>query len=275
MTIDYISDIHLEKYTKHIDIHTFTFQYLKPKNGDILILNGDISDHLKDLDTFFKVLNEYFDYKMIIYTLGNHEHWSKYEPTFIKLKKIQEISKHNNIYLLINNIVNLNKIDKSLPNLNLFGGNIFYDFHITRNIFEINEKEIIKIWKSQNDFNMTKNFFNKNYSYLDFNKNSILETLKYEHIDIFVNHVAPSSAIIHSKNWLMKNDLWNKNLGNLYFEDNLILDKFNIKYWFFGHTHQNLTFRKKDTTFICNAFNSYGYDLNNRIKIPEILQIFI
>ena len=112
MTLDIISDIHLDFYARfnQKDIETFTKKLINTKtdkNFDVLIIAGDIGHYNDDNVCFLELISKF--YKKVFVTWGNHDLYlisenqrKKYDyNSFIRLNELKEkVQKIDNLTFL-------------------------------------------------------------------------------------------------------------------------------------------------------------------------------
>jgi len=103
MTLDIISDIHLDFYAKfkQKSIETFTKKLINTKtnkNFDVLIIAGDIGHYNDDNIYFLELISNY--YKKVFVTWGNHDLYllesqreKYYYNSFNRLNELKEMIK--------------------------------------------------------------------------------------------------------------------------------------------------------------------------------------
>lgn len=270
MLIDYLSDLHMEKM-KLKSIEDYLMKQLKPKNGDILLLNGDISDDDYELYELVNMIKKNTDSKMI-FTFGNHETWSK-TSTKNHIKELKQELTSLGVKVLINEKINLQELDKTFLDMNLYGAFIYYDFEFTENHFDLTKEEIKEVWLKQNDAHKTSGFFNENRCYKRISNKGQKLLEKQEDIDIFVNHFTPYNFFINHiyKEIYMINKFYREpSMGNVTFNSDILESK-NPKYVFAGHMHSRHKWKdpKSGTLYMVNVKHDPFLNYIEQVEIKK------
>jgi predicted phosphodiesterase len=261
MKIQLASDLHLE----------FEDVVIKNDTGaDVLILSGDIlvADDLRnqpaDLsladipdegfgrarralryrDFFLRVS---FQYKHVIYIMGNHEHYHG------KFDKSAEIIRDTLGYLNIHNVYLLDRDTKLIDGVHFIGGTMWTD---------CNKGDALTLYHLEhcmNDFRVIRiageNFkkFLPKRTVMEFTKTRdyfkhVITNLPQDAKIVVCSHHAPSHLSIHD---MYKHD---KLMNGGYSTDlsEFILDRPRIKAWTHGHMHNNFDYLVGDTRVMCN-----------------------
>lgn len=235
--LKFISDLHLERRE---GIITFT----KNHYNKSLIIPGDIGSPLKqNYWDFMDYVSDNFE--KVYFTTGNHEYWNNNKITINQIDNLIEdkIVNYNNVYFLNNKVIHhdeyeiIGTILWSYPKLNIKNSFDFKYIHYD----EFNNLNPL----------IMRELYIENMLWLT---NKINEN---NNDKIVVTHYLPSYdfCMKHHK-YLMARSLFASSL------DYLI--KPPVKYWLFGHTHDNFM-RKKNNVYCCvNAFGrKKKYDLKN------------
>jgi Icc-related predicted phosphoesterase len=246
--------------------------------ADVLILSGDIlvADDLRnqpsDLsladipdegygrarralryrDFFLRVS---FQYKHVIYVMGNHEHYHG------KFDKSAEIIRTTLGYLNIHNVYLLDRDTKLIDGVHFIGGTMWTDcnnndpmtlYHLEQcmNDFRViriaseNFKKFLPA-RTVTEFIKTRDYFK-----------SVIENLPQDAKVVVCGHHAPSHLSIHDmyKHDQLMNGGYSTDLSEF------ILDRPKIKVWTHGHMHNNFDYMVGDTRVICNP---HGYPGEN------------
>ena len=257
MTIDILSDLHLDQYFNKdnisIDAVTSIFKPIFTNNSqrepaDILVIAGDIGHfNIQNIEILKIFQKEY--YKYIVCVLGNHEYYLidneqkeiYNNNSFNKIKHMQElINTNTNMYCLDGNIIEIEGIK--------FGGcNSWYDssyanyYYPTLSNTDINTK-----WNTSS--NDSKYIYGiKNFEDI---KKLELEKIKciYKKCDIMITHVNPSFKHEHI------NSAYENNILNTFFTSDCseFLKDGSMKYWIFGHAHDVIEYNLHNVKCICN-----------------------
>jgi Icc-related predicted phosphoesterase len=261
MKIQLVSDLHLE----------FEDVNIKNESGaDVLILSGDIlvADDLRnqpaDLsladipdegygrarralryrDFFLRVS---FQFKHVIYIMGNHEHYHG------KFDKSAGIIRETIGYLNIHNIHLLDRDIKEIDGVHFVGGTMWTDcnkgdpmtqYHLEHCMTDFrviriageNFKKFLPM-RTVMEFTKTRDYFK-----------TVIENLPKDAKIVVCSHHAPSHLSIHEiyKNDTLMNGGYSSDLSEF------ILDHPQIKLWTHGHMHNNFDYMIGDTRVVCN-----------------------
>ena len=251
MKIRVFSDLHLE--------HFSASQIFDPKEGDVLILAGDIlcAKHFKTNGYIHQVYDRFLsdcskNYDKVLYVFGNHEFYGyNYEGT---KKKIKE-NLPSNFHILDNDTI-------KIGDWNFIGFTLWTDFR-GENALEMMEAEC-----NMNDYKVIR--IGSNYrklrtdDTLNFHKESkkyLLNQLQTLNDNVFViSHHAPSYQSIPNEYKNHANGAYSSNL------DDLIVNHPQIKCWVHGHTHNVFDYNIGDCRVICNPG---GYPGQNTYYDPH------
>jgi Icc-related predicted phosphoesterase len=261
MKIQLVSDLHLEFEDVNIK---------NESNADVLILSGDIlvADDLRnqpaDLsladipdegygrarralryrDFFLRVS---FQFKQVIYIMGNHEHYHG------KFDKSAGIIRETIGYLNIHNIHLLDRDIKEIDGVHFVGGTMWTDcnkgdpmtqYHLEHCMTDFrviriageNFKKFLPM-RTVMEFTKTRDYFK-----------TVIENLPKDAKIVVCSHHAPSHLSIHEiyKNDTLMNGGYSSDLSEF------ILDHPQIKLWTHGHMHNNFDYMIGDTRVVCN-----------------------
>ena len=261
MKIQLVSDLHLEFEDVNIK---------NESNADVLILSGDIlvADDLRnqpaDLsladipdegygrarralryrDFFLRVS---FQFKHVIYVMGNHEHYHG------KFDKSAGIIRETIGYLNIHNIHLLDRDIKEIDGVHFVGGTMWTDcnkgdpmtqYHLEHCMTDFrviriageNFKKFLPM-RTVMEFTKTRDYFK-----------TVIKNLPKDAKIVVCSHHAPSHLSIHEiyKNDTLMNGGYSSDLSEF------ILDHPQIKLWTHGHMHNNFDYMIGDTRVVCN-----------------------
>ena len=263
MKIAVCSDLHLE----------FGDLHLKNTEGaDVLILGGDIlvASTLRYLDPILHdedaspktvgmaerfytfVENCCKEFKMVLYIVGNHEHYhGDFSETLPLVRK----------YLKFENFVVLDKESIRVGDTIFFGGTLWTDMN------KGDPFTMYRVQRGMNDFRLVSNkqvgeqchflpedavedhklFLAKLKTCLSLNPDT-----KF----VVVGHHAPTKDSVKPR---YKND---HEINGAYSSDlvEFILDHRNIKLWTHGHTHDEFDYMVGTTRIVCNPRGYHGYE---------------
>jgi len=269
MKIQLASDLHLE--FADVDIKNNT-------GADVLILSGDIlvADDLRNQpvslawealpdeghgrakralryrDFFLRVS---FQFKHVIYVMGNHEHYHG------KFDRSADIIRETLGYLNIHNVYLLDRETKLIDDVHFIGGTMWTDcnnndpmtlYHLEQCM---NDFRVIRIASENFKKFLPKRTVTEFIKTRDYFK-SVIENLPQDAKVVVCGHHAPSHLSIHDmyKHDQLMNGGYSTDLSEF------ILDRPKIKVWTHGHMHNNFDYMVGDTRVICNP---HGYPGEN------------
>ena len=263
MKVDYISDLHVDFYfeKEEITIEEFKatklYEIFKDKEGEVLVIAGDIGHYNKQNLFILKAIKEFFNYKKIFFVLGNHDYYllnnlmiEKYNSNSInRINDMKNLcDEEKDIHLLTGNIIEYKGIK--------FGGTgMWYDgVYLQRLNLRMTKEKVNEIWEDKmRDAGSIYGI--QNYKTLF---QIEIENLRncYEKSDILITHVNPSINPSHTHRKYILNEL----NGFYSFDGDYYLENTKAKYWIFGHTHKNIEYDVYNTKVICNPL---GYPHEN------------
>ena len=279
MIIDILSDLHLDFYfephlTTAENVTSFFELVFTDNNtrevGDVLIIAGDIGHYNEHNIEVLKIIQKEF-YTHIICVLGNHDYYlvdseSKYAFENDSFKRVADmrklINQEENMYCLDSEVIEIEGIR--------FGGvDSWYDEgYVKRYYPQFDSNHINVLWNgSINDSRLIKGISR-------FDDITKLEMLKLENIykncDIMITHVNPSIDEEHI------NEKYHNSPINTFFtfDGCKFYKDGSMKYWVFGHTHDEIEYEIEDVKFLCNPLgypNESQYGDNTKMKSFEIL----
>ena len=274
LKIDILSDTHFDnyfygKYTNY-DVINFYSQIIDFNNcGDVLVIAGDIGHNNIQNIKILKLLKQY--YKNIICVLGNHDYYllgkenkSQFKNSFERVENMRElINSQDGMYCLNGDIIEIDGIK--------FGGcdGWYNDGYFGRQYptESFSRKSTNVMWQNiMNDANFI-------YGVENFDDIFQIERPKIEKVfkecDVMITHINPSAKNEHI------NIRFQNNPSNVFFcfEGEKYLKNGNMKYWIFGHTHEELEYIEHNVHCICNPlgyFNESGNGKFINIRTIEI-----
>lgn len=292
MTIDIMSDLHINAHLKYLDpsdaILAKLWERLEPQ-GDILIVAGDIGEITQQNVNTLKRLKKLF-YKEIICVLGNHDlhglnhrviylwdenrelieqkGWSDFRQ---KRDEAKFLYKQAGIHLLDGDII-------TLDGINIGGAMGWYDGRYPKQyklslgkhrMFRYREYENMQeLWDAcmpDNDIRPMRRF-----DALVIEEKEKIDQI-VEECDIMITHINPSIKSEHQHpQW--KDD---PSCGFYSFDGEEYLNRFKGKHWIFGHSHfqaRHSIQREGKNTFELIS-NTLGYPTENPKVFPKILTI--
>ena len=265
MTFDEISDIHENFYvpllfkTQKDFINTIFKDHIF---GDYLIIAGDLSETVSRVKSFLENLEEETPYKKIFYVPGNHDLYEEVGLLYLedKYEALKEAIKPLKKAEFLDGEIH------EIEGIKLSGLGMFYDTaylesrqpHLGKHAIS---GEFMNLW-----FNFMLDSRKTNSDPLHF---SALQKEKLEkiagNVELFISHVTP----VYIDRYF--NEKYRGSITNTFFSfDGLkYLEKGNIKYWVYGHTHDPFEGEIYNTKLICNPLGYPGE--NSKIKIKKII----
>jgi len=247
ISFDILSDIHIDKilYKNTLpNIKDFTFKLYSKRINKYLLVCGDIADDYQSLVTFLFESCKY--YKKVVFVFGNHDLFITKEDRnldiFYSLEKIEKLKKEkiNNLYILDGDIVEIEGVK--------IGGTCgWYDGNYTmKNL----NPHYVKDWMFLE--HLWSEYIDGKYiiGFESFNEYWFKEKIKLKKlskkVDIMLTHMLPS---ISQKN--IQNKYKREDLTSFYCFDGKDFMKNNqMKFWIYGHTHENLEFEEESVKCI-------------------------
>lgn len=272
MKIDILSDVHFDNYFynkyKSDDVIKFYSQVIDFNNpGDVLVIAGDLGHDNEQNIKILKILKEY--YKNIICVLGNHDYYlmgktnkKLFSNSFERVENMRNlINSKDGMYCLNGNIIEIDGVK--------FGGvDSWYDDGYLKVNYpnqEFSIKLINQMWSNctpDSKFIVGIENFNDIFEI----EKPKIESI-YKECDVMITHVNPSA-----KNENV-NVRFQNNQSNTFFtfDGEKYLKNGNMKYWIFGHTHEELEYEEYDVKYICNPLG-YSNESGNGswVKIKQI-----
>jgi len=277
MKIDILSDLHIDFYfnpklkVKDDQIKKLYDPIVTENNreiGDVLVVAGDIGHYNHQNIRILKYLKEHY-YKHIICVLGNHDYYlvdkdskKQFKDSFERVEQMRLIiNKEENMYCLNGDFALIDGV--------VFGGcdswyndGYFFRQYPTQSF---TRKSTNVMWRNV----MT----DVNFIYGVSNFDDIFEIEKpkiesvYKNCDVMITHINPSAKDEHI------NIRFQNNPTNVFFsfEGEKYLKNGNMKYWIFGHTHEELEYEDHGVNCLCNPFGYPGESGNGRwVKMKQI-----
>lgn len=270
LKIDYISDLHIEFYFreyKDINERRVRMEFdsvFATKQSDYLIVAGDTSEYPAYTERFFELLKELYGYKVILFTLGNHDIWltgsgSKYRPKGVQeykvtsLHKMQYISRmfeDNSAILLDGTIVDIEGFK--------IGGAMGWVDDSYFNTYEApfrnpySTVSITDIWKATMNDSKYIRHPSGTYDWLTSLENTKVHKVLQEGVDVLVTHLAPSIDLS------LIDSVFHNKISNNFYMFNVLqeIKDYKVKAVIYGHMHS-----VKETIIEGIPFyrNPYGY----------------
>jgi Icc-related predicted phosphoesterase len=246
-----LTDLHMET-NKNIEKINIVFER---KIADIIVLTGDIDNGVDSLPFIKKLIKHNYT---VIYVLGNNECYNYYpEDVISEWRTISE--QINNFYFLEGDSVIIEDIE-------FFGTCLWTSVGTKHREEKVNEEEE-KFLHTTRQFKLTKGFTCEKMKNTFYDKVEQIEKLiKNSKADkkVVLSHYLPSSKSIDQK-------YRNSKLTNIFKSDlEWLIEKYDINYWFHGHTHSLVNYKIFNTQIICNPYgrkedNNLNYTLEKTI----------
>ncbi len=265
MKIDILSDLHIDFYfdknrkIKDEQIKKLYDPIIKKDNreiGDVLIVAGDIGHYNHQNIKVLKYFKEHY-YKYIICILGNHDYYLvdkdsklQFKDSFARAEDMRlRINREENLYCLDGIIIEIEGIK--------FGGcdSWYNDGYLKRQYQEkdFSEESINTSWN--NCMNDAKYILGINkFNDIWYIEKSKIEAV-YDQCDVMITHISPSCKDEHFSS------RFQSSFSNTFFsfEGEKYLKNGSMKYWIFGHTHEELEYEELEyeehnVKCICNPF---------------------
>lgn len=254
MKIDYISDIHIDFYLdknkrKNSEavrnkIAKLFGDTLKNKEGDILVIAGDVAERIKPLAEVLRYFKKY--YSNVLFIFGNHDFrlhdiLEELTTNFQSINKVrllkEELKNDEGIIVLHNEIVEIN-------NIKIAGTPLWYK--LTNLRYLINDIDYI-LYKNVDTIDGWVKESNKQHR----KDMSFYKSLFSQNIDVLITHIPPVTIpecpYDYSESFQTK-----------------VKEILPVKHWICGHVHTRGEFEEKGVKFHCNPL---GYE-------DEILEKF-
>jgi len=275
MTIDYISDLHLDSHCRvdngtkikkgFITVSDYYDRVFKGKQeSDVLLVAGDMGHNIFQVKQLFDMLA--YDYQNILYCLGNHEYW--YGTGNVRYNNYQEKNFALNRALQNDRVKFMDGDVVTINGINIGGSSLWYDFSsgASRGINQGSFNRLCNEYFSDPSRmglpNMDcKGWFDKEYKKA---KNVI------DQCDVYFSHVGPKEPDI------IRPEFDNFVIGFFYFDGKELLSSERIKAWVFGHTHDNIkeTWTKptgEKVNLLCNPVGYHTeFDFLSKVESFEV-----
>lgn len=253
MKFDLISDFHADLWN--------TGTYLSWENyrnvgSDVLVLVGDTSNYVDDIPT---VINDALEhYEHVIFTDGNHEHYSLDRVADVDdvCEELQEFANSNkNVTYL--NAKNFVKFGDTV----FIGCNGWYDFRVWENRWNV--KDVMRAWRNMSNDSKVINFGKTPPEIRAIEQSAHIRKqiadLQDSNIDIVVvTHTIPNKMLTewspysNTPDAILDGAYYNTSMKNAYSMDR----NKRIKVWAYGHTHHRLD---KKIGYVRYVNNARGY----------------
>ncbi len=275
MKIDILSDVHFDYYFHHQkwkkdEVIEFYKKIIDLENiGDVLVIAGDVGHYNDQNIRILKILKQF--YKNIICVLGNHDYYlvgkenkSLFKDSFERVENMRElINAQDGMYCLNGDIIEIDGIK--------FGGcdGWYNDGYFGRQYptESFSRKSTNVMWRNiMNDAEFI-------YGVENFDDIFQIERPKIEKVfkecDVMITHINPSAKNEHI------NINYQNNPSNVFFcfEGEKYLKNGNMKYWIFGHTHEELEYIEHNVHCICNPLGYFNESGNGKFVNIRTIEI--
>ncbi len=248
MKIAILSDIHLDMNTAYVGENLFDIfvQCLKDKAPDLILIAGDLSDHVSSTLKIIERVEQLLGIK-VLFVPGNHDIWSKKNESSLynyELFATHASSLINRPYLLPNDYV-------------IIGEMGWFDYTFAAPYITVRQiQKELQHWGDHKYTNWGCNHIALNERFLAQAEKQLLHYPDKK--IIFASHFVPYKEFLIPSNSYMDWDLYNAFMGSSKLGE--LLDRHqHIEYLVFGHTHERYgttSFRKKKV--ICNPLGYIG-----------------
>jgi Icc-related predicted phosphoesterase len=269
MTIDIISDIHLDFYARFNRVKTEAFaekliKSKRDKTFEVLVIAGDIGHYNEDNLYLIKLLSKH--YEKIFITWGNHDLYllsSQYTEKY-NYNSFNRLNEFKNMLKSIENVAFLDGQKVEYKEITFWGSGLWYNVTSLEHWSNyMNDSKYIYDRKEGYKIVLPYDFFPIEYS---FNTTKLYEK-EYEKIkildyaDVIITHIPPVKIFDNS------------DLGDNYFYVDYgeeIIEKIQPKLWIFGHIHAKTYKKFKNCDLIANPL---GYPEENEKFVLENIEI--
>ncbi len=271
MKIDIISDTHIDFWVKDAQRtgknKRFIEQRIK-RDGDYIIIAGDISHGMKSGKAFLKQLKNFYDRVIIVF--GNHDYYMPHseQDRYVDYKeKIADYTKQ--LQDLGIDVLNGNTIE--IDGVKIFGT----DFSYAKNLRTVWTPYMLGgMWyDGMNDSVWIKGLRGDRHEY-SYNNNIELFESEYNKLytndlilaDIVVTHISP----LNDKRYIeerFRNDILT---GCFCFNGSHLVEMTTAKYWICGHQHKSKIEDIAGTSVVCNALGYPSFEKNAKTITLEI-----
>lgn len=263
--IDFISDIHLDFWVRELApgnklnklINIFITNTLKPLDGDVLVIAGDLGHYYHQDTELLRQLKTF--YKEIIIVMGNHDLYlvssgqqKKYNKnSFNRIVEMKEFCKEHNIHYLDGDTITIN-------NVRIGGVGMWYNLPTQGHIAQWNKvmNDSNLIMEGTSPYKMLLDYYHyEKISAFDTQKHYLNEVQKLKNLkcDVLVTHVPPV---------LIPNELKGRYVddrNNIFYESDNFENVFKTeaKLIISGHVHD--VYDYKISNIIRHVINPLGY----------------
>ena len=266
--MDIMSDLHVDIYTRSKDIGPKQFvNRFFPKNGQLLIIAGDITHKNNELVELFTLLNKIYDKVVVI--PGNHDFYLIEEY----LQEDEKFSNDRYANLIKacseTNTVLLNCEYFDYEGFRIFGMQGWYDGSYGIKHFNYNNYRLNNLWR--NIMNDSQKISFRDNPYPVFDDMNAHERLKLGNMglveaDIFVSHTCPYNE---------KTDIderYREEISTAFFcfDGSSILEQIKPELVIHGHTHRTKDVVRGDTRVVCHPLG-YPWEETGATKPKRVI----
>lgn len=243
MNFDLVSDLHIDFWDE--DHH---FDWLEFQQSDTLVVAGDVSDYYDQTINYLVDLKEYYTH--VLFVDGNHEH----QPQYTDIGTTQSVNTWDSLASIVDGIHFLGNQPFTIGNTRFIGRNgwFSYDFGepnvsyeqsvdamLTRTDWGL-EQQIQQVQAAKKDAELLSEWML-----------SAQWDMRIENI-VVVTHTLPHKDCISWDEYPQNRDFTGL-YGNTYFNKVFANDvNKKLKYWCFGHNHDQKQIKKDYFTMISN-----------------------
>lgn len=265
---DILSDIHIDFWVKNaqrLGKHKRFIEQRIKRDGDHIIIAGDISHGMKSGLAFLKQLKNF--YKRVIVVFGNHDYYMPHSESYkYGTYKDKIIDYENKLRDLGIDILTGQTID--VDGVKIFGTGMWYDFSYAKQMRNgISDFVIGHNWDDgMNDANWIKGLKGE-HPFISYKNNIELFNSELDKMmgdeailaDIIVSHVSP----LNERKYIDERFRYDLLTGCFVFDGMSIVETTTAKYWIYGHQHKISEIEVSGTKMICNALGYPNHDKNN------------
>ena len=248
MKIAILSDVHLDMNSNYVgeDLLPVFVQYLKEKEPDLILIAGDISDHVISSLTILEAIEQRLGVKTL-FIPGNHDVWIKQNEN--SLTNYQTFANHpssliDTPYLLSNDYV-------------IIGEMGWFDYTLVAPHIPFQKvKNTLTDWGDHKYTNWGCDHVTLTQRMIEKVEKQLL--LHQDKKIIFATHFVPYREFLSVSNSYMDWNLYNAFMGSSKLGD-LLNRHSNVEYVIFGHTHERFgTTDSHHKKIICNPLGYIG-----------------
>ncbi|AZV47390.1 hypothetical protein C3L23_08925 [Nautilia sp. PV-1] len=269
VTLDIISDIHLDFYSRFNRVKTQSFakkliDSKRNKIFDILVIAGDIGHYNDDNVYLIELLSRY--YEKVFITFGNHDLYllsSKYlekynHNSFNRLKEFKEMVEK------IDNVIFLDGQKVEYKGITFWGSGLWYEVNSVKHWSGyMNDARYIYDRKESYKIVFPYDYYPVKYNFNVFSlyEKELEKINRLDKTDIIISHMPP---VVLSNVY----DISNTYFFVPYGEE--VIERVKPKMWIFGHIHSKVYKKFNGCELICNPL---GYPEENEKFVIESIKV--